>query len=242
MREPFFHKMVATLDRRDGRGLSRADRQARPGRARAEGRGRALRRDARFGHAHLRRRCQAQRTAPSRARMRSASTTPTVSRSTSPPTSRASAACRSTWPGSTPPWTQQRETARAAGKFAGGTVLPAELVAQLQPTEFLGYDTLTAGGLQVVALLRDGRPVESIDAGDEAIVIARPHAVLCRIRRPGRRHRRIRRTGRALPGARHAEAGRPVPRPRRQARGRHVAGAATMSSPPSTQRVARRPY
>jgi len=67
--------------------------------------------------------------------------------------------------------TQQRETARAAGKFAGGTVLPAELVAQLQPTEFMGYDTLTAGGLQVVALLRDGRPVESIDAGDEAIVL-----------------------------------------------------------------------
>ncbi len=66
---------------------------------------------------------------------------------------------------------QQRETARAAGKFAGGTVLPAELVAQLQPTEFMGYDTLTAGGLQVVALLRDGRPVESIDAGDEAIVL-----------------------------------------------------------------------
>ncbi|MBC7988102.1 MAG: alanine--tRNA ligase [Luteimonas sp.] len=67
--------------------------------------------------------------------------------------------------------TQQRETARAAGKFAGGTVLPAELVAQLRPTEFTGYDTLTAGGLQVVALLRDGRPVESIDAGDEAIVL-----------------------------------------------------------------------
>ena len=66
---------------------------------------------------------------------------------------------------------QQRETARAAGKFGGGATLPAELVAQLQPTQFLGYDTLSADGLEVVALLRDGRPVESIDAGDEAIVL-----------------------------------------------------------------------
>ncbi|KGM53747.1 alanyl-tRNA synthetase [Lysobacter arseniciresistens ZS79] len=66
---------------------------------------------------------------------------------------------------------QQRETARAAGKFGGGTTLPAELVAQLQPSGFLGYDALTAGGLEVVALLRDGRPVDAIAAGDEALVI-----------------------------------------------------------------------
>ena len=66
---------------------------------------------------------------------------------------------------------QQRETARAAGKFGGGTTLPAELVAQLQPTGFMGYDTLTAGGLEVVALLKEGRPVEAIEAGDEALVI-----------------------------------------------------------------------
>ena len=65
----------------------------------------------------------------------------------------------------------QRETARAAGKFASSAGLPAELVAQLTPTDFIGYDTLTAGGLQVVALLRGGRPVESINAGDEAVVI-----------------------------------------------------------------------
>jgi alanyl-tRNA synthetase len=66
---------------------------------------------------------------------------------------------------------QQRETARAAGKFGGGATLSAELVAQLQPTQFLGYDTLTAGGLEVVALLKDGRPVDAIAAGDEAIVL-----------------------------------------------------------------------
>ncbi len=66
---------------------------------------------------------------------------------------------------------KQRETARAAGKFGSGVSLPAELVAQLQATEFLGYDAHEAGGLEVVGLLKDGRPVDSIDAGDEAIVL-----------------------------------------------------------------------
>ena len=40
---------------------------------------------------------------------------------------------------------QQRETARAAGKFTSTTGLPADLVAQLSPTVFLGYDHLDAG-------------------------------------------------------------------------------------------------
>jgi alanyl-tRNA synthetase len=66
---------------------------------------------------------------------------------------------------------KQRETARAAGKFGGGVQLPADLVAQLQATQFLGYERLQEGGLAVLALLRDGRPVEAIDAGDDAIVI-----------------------------------------------------------------------
>lgn len=66
---------------------------------------------------------------------------------------------------------QQRETARAAGKFGGGVTLPAELVATLSPTLFLGYDRLQADGLTVLALLKDGRPVQSADAGDVVIVI-----------------------------------------------------------------------
>lgn len=66
---------------------------------------------------------------------------------------------------------QQRETARAAGKFGGGVTLPAELVATLSPTRFLGYDRLQADGLSVLALLKDGRPVQSADAGDSVIVI-----------------------------------------------------------------------
>ncbi|NYZ63790.1 alanine--tRNA ligase [Luteimonas deserti] len=66
---------------------------------------------------------------------------------------------------------RQRETARAAGKFASGTGLPADLVAQLSPTVFDGYHATTAQGLQIVALLRDGRPVDAIAAGDAAVVI-----------------------------------------------------------------------
>ena len=66
---------------------------------------------------------------------------------------------------------QQKQTARAAGKFGGGVQLPAELVAQLSPSKFLGYESLVAGGLEVIALLKDGKPVAVIEAGDEAIVI-----------------------------------------------------------------------
>ncbi|WP_240096762.1 alanine--tRNA ligase [Thermomonas flagellata] len=66
---------------------------------------------------------------------------------------------------------QQKQAARAAGKFGGGVQLPAELVAQLAPTGFLGYEQLEAEGLTVVALLQDGRPVEAIAAGAEAIVL-----------------------------------------------------------------------
>ena len=65
----------------------------------------------------------------------------------------------------------QRETARAAGKFGGGVTLSADLVATLKPTVFLGYDRLQAEGLRVVAMLKDGRPVQAAQAGDELIVI-----------------------------------------------------------------------
>src|SRR5690606_22649325 len=57
------------------------------------------------------------------------------------------------------------------GKFGGGTTLPAELVARIAPTGFLGYDQVEADALEVVAILRSGVPVERIEAGDEAIVL-----------------------------------------------------------------------
>ena len=66
---------------------------------------------------------------------------------------------------------RQKETARAAGKFGGGVQLPAELVARLAPTVFLGYEELAAGSLEVLALLKDGKPAEVVEAGDDALVI-----------------------------------------------------------------------
>ena len=66
---------------------------------------------------------------------------------------------------------QQRERARAASKFAGSTALPADLVASLAPTGFLGYDSLRTDDGRVIALVRDGRPVDAIAAGEDAIVL-----------------------------------------------------------------------
>ncbi|MDR7193837.1 alanine--tRNA ligase [Luteimonas terrae] len=66
---------------------------------------------------------------------------------------------------------RQRETARAAGKFTSSAGLSADLVAQLLPTVFVGDDQTEADGLQILALLVGGRPVESASAGDEVVVI-----------------------------------------------------------------------
>ncbi len=66
---------------------------------------------------------------------------------------------------------QQRERARAASKFAGANALPAEWVAKLAPTEFLGYQSLSADDCRVVALVKDGKPVERLDAGEDGVVI-----------------------------------------------------------------------
>ncbi|KRG65121.1 alanyl-tRNA synthetase [Stenotrophomonas humi] len=65
----------------------------------------------------------------------------------------------------------QRRKGREAGKFGGGVSLSAELVATLKPTIFQGYDRLQADGLTVVALLKDGRSVENVQAGDDVIVL-----------------------------------------------------------------------
>ncbi|WP_408953308.1 alanine--tRNA ligase [Lysobacter sp. Hz 25] len=66
---------------------------------------------------------------------------------------------------------KQKQGGREGADFGSKTTMPAELAAKLAPTEFLGYDRLTEGGLEVVALLRDGMPVDQIVAGDNAVVI-----------------------------------------------------------------------
>jgi alanyl-tRNA synthetase len=65
---------------------------------------------------------------------------------------------------------KQRERAREASKFAAAGNLPSELVAKLAPTQFLGYDAHQSDACRVVALLRDGLPVERIEAGEQAVV------------------------------------------------------------------------
>lgn len=65
----------------------------------------------------------------------------------------------------------QRERARAASKFAGASGLPAELVARLKATAFCGYEGTEAEDCEVVALLRDGMPVESLAVGEQGVVM-----------------------------------------------------------------------
>ncbi|MDZ4367663.1 MAG: alanine--tRNA ligase-related protein, partial [Afipia sp.] len=66
---------------------------------------------------------------------------------------------------------EQRERARSASRFTGGSSLPGEWVARLEPTRFEGYESLASSGCRVVALMKDGAPVESLIAGDEGAVI-----------------------------------------------------------------------
>ncbi len=66
---------------------------------------------------------------------------------------------------------QQREQARAASKFAGAGMLPADLVAKLAPTRFEGYSQTRIDDARVLAILRDGVPVDALGAGEEATII-----------------------------------------------------------------------
>ena len=63
-------------------------------------------------------------------------------------------------------------------------------------TEFLGYETESAEGV-VAALVKDGKEVAELKKGESGAVRGQPDAVLRRVRRPGRRHRRDAARGRA---------------------------------------------
>ncbi|OZB60874.1 MAG: alanine--tRNA ligase [Lysobacterales bacterium 14-68-21] len=66
---------------------------------------------------------------------------------------------------------EQRERARAAGKFEAKGVMPAELASQLAPTAFLGYDALAAEDVRVVGIVRAGRQVDQLAPGEDGFVI-----------------------------------------------------------------------
>ena len=61
----------------------------------------------------------------------------------------------------------QRTRARAASQFKSGEALRYEGVA----TQFVGYEALSIEGAKVLALYRDGAPVQSLAAGDAGVVV-----------------------------------------------------------------------
>jgi alanyl-tRNA synthetase len=66
---------------------------------------------------------------------------------------------------------QQRERARSASQFDSRATLPAEVASALAPTKFLGYDTLSSGDAKVVAIVREGRAIDTLDEGIDAVVL-----------------------------------------------------------------------
>jgi alanyl-tRNA synthetase len=65
----------------------------------------------------------------------------------------------------------QRERARAAGQFSAKGQISSELIQQLAPTQFLGYEGGEAADLQVLAILREGAQVDRLGPGESGLVI-----------------------------------------------------------------------
>ena len=138
---------------------------------------------------------------------------------------------------------QQRETARAAGKFGGATTMPAELVGAAGADRIPGLRrNWRPMAWKSLALLKDGRAGRADRGRRRSRGDPRPHAVLRRKRRPGRRHRRAREQARArfavrdtqkFAGQFHGHVGALASRRR--------SSAATVSARRSTPRAAPRP-
>ncbi|QDE38937.1 alanine--tRNA ligase [Luteibacter pinisoli] len=66
---------------------------------------------------------------------------------------------------------EQRARARAASNFATKAQLPAEVASAVQPTIFTGYESLDLADAKVVAIVRDGKPVEHLADGEEGFLL-----------------------------------------------------------------------
>ncbi|MDE2308131.1 MAG: alanine--tRNA ligase, partial [Xanthomonadaceae bacterium] len=66
---------------------------------------------------------------------------------------------------------EQRERARAAGRFEAKGQMPAELASQLKPTVFLGYEALRSQGCKVLGIVRDGTRLERLGPDEQGLVI-----------------------------------------------------------------------
>lgn len=66
---------------------------------------------------------------------------------------------------------EQRNRARAAGRFEQGEVISAALIQKLPATQFLGYEQLRAEGVSVLAIIVNGEAVEVLNPGEQGTVI-----------------------------------------------------------------------
>ena len=66
---------------------------------------------------------------------------------------------------------EQRERARAAGRFEAKGQMPAELASQLKPTVFLGYEALHSQHSKVLGIVRGGKQVDQLGEGEEGLLI-----------------------------------------------------------------------
>ncbi|QAU23249.1 alanine--tRNA ligase [Dyella sp. M7H15-1] len=66
---------------------------------------------------------------------------------------------------------EQQERSREGGKFEAKGQMPAELASQLKPTAFLGYETLSSQDCKVVGIVRAGKQIDQLAAGEEGLVI-----------------------------------------------------------------------
>ena len=205
-KKPFFYKLVADLVERDGRGLSRSCAQAQErvtGDAQAGGG--ALRRDARDTAWRSSRRAladerEAQLDGETAFKLYDTYRLPGRPHGRHRPRARLR---RSTWTASMRRWARSRSARapRASSRPARSSSTTGA------KTAFRGYDTLSEEGPRRGALSRR-RAGAIASAGRGGHRGPRPHAVLRRIRRPGRRPRRAhqgRHVPHALRGAGHAE-------------------------------------
>lgn len=66
---------------------------------------------------------------------------------------------------------EQRARARAASNFATKAQLPAEVASVLAPTVFTGYEVLDLADARVVAIVREGKAVDTLADGEEGFLL-----------------------------------------------------------------------